>query len=89
MICSINLDSNLKFNSFHNGDVAQIQSIGGKCTAHAVIYSPHFRRWFSLPLIGKLGIVFTLNNNNNNKSTAPEKICDHAYAFENQVIESS
>ena len=32
----------------------------------SVIYSPHFRRWYDLPLISKLGIVFNLNNNNNN-----------------------
>ena len=26
---------------------------------------PTFRRWYGLPLISKLGIVFYLNNNNN------------------------
>ena len=34
-----------------------------------VIYSPHFRRWYGLPLTSKLGIVFNLNNNNNNNSS--------------------
>ena len=33
-----------------------------------VIYSPHFRRWYDLPLISRLGIVFNLNNNNNNNN---------------------
>ena len=36
--------------------------------ALSVIYSPHFRRWYDLPLISRLGIVFNLNNNNNNNN---------------------
>ena len=29
----------------------------------SITYPPHFRRWYGLPLISKLGIVFNLNNN--------------------------